>query len=642
MTDPFEQIAANLPTFDDDAEALLTLRQQAALDPVRGAPMEVTTPQGDVVECEPGKWRIEALADRRTDLPINCPVQPLGTKGKTFFFLNPLGEVHDLTDSSSGKGPIDALFKGRPRYVEWAWPRFAAPKRKSDPWTVKGYEADEARRDLFAACAFKGVFELEDRVRGRGAWRHKDGSLVFHAGDAVWLDGKWRGPGEYSRQIYPGRPPIGRPAAALEPCGEGSAGDILLQGLASWKWDRPELDPRLALGWVMCAMVGGALDQRPLIYVTGGEGTGKSTLQKLLRILMNGALLATSNTTQAGIYQRVQQDSVAVMVDEMEAKEDTRNSDKLLELARIAYSGDKMQRGGKDGVGQEFSVYSSMLFSSIAMPPIDSQDASRMAILRLRERDRPEPGEKPVEILRELGLRNGDRAGELGRQLLRRMFTWFEIEGAEARWDRLLEGFRAALKTAGHSDRAADTFGALAAGCHCALSDTYPDAGELRQWATWLKPEALEETSEKQSTWQRCWWHMMEAQPEVWRASSVKSVGQVLTDWRTWCDDQSDTIDIKKRAEEVNQKLAQVGLAISFPKGADHVFRAARLFVPLKQPALHSLFADTAWAGRQGQPGPWGGVLRQMPQEYWFISTCDRVVNVAQKGLMIELAMVLA
>jgi stalled ribosome rescue protein Dom34 len=67
---------------------------------------------------------------------------------------------------------------------------------------------------------------------------------------------------------------------------------------------------------------------------------------------MNGALMSTSNTTQAGIYQKVRQDSVAIMVDEMEAKEDTRTTDKILELARIAYSGDKMQRGGKDGVGR--------------------------------------------------------------------------------------------------------------------------------------------------------------------------------------------------------------------------------------------------------------------------------------------------
>jgi ABC-type multidrug transport system fused ATPase/permease subunit len=58
---------------------------------------------------------------------------------------------------------------------------------------------------------------------------------------------------------------------------------VLLQALQSWNWDRGELDARLALGWLMTALVGGALEQRPVVYVVGTEGAGKSTLQKLLR-----------------------------------------------------------------------------------------------------------------------------------------------------------------------------------------------------------------------------------------------------------------------------------------------------------------------------------------------------------------------
>jgi hypothetical protein len=212
------------------------------------------------------------------------------------------------------------------------------------------------------------------------------------------------------------------------------------------------------------------------------EGSGKSTLQKLLRLLMNGALLATSNTTQAGIYQKVKQDSVAVMVDEMEAKEDTRTTDKILELARVAYSGDKMQRGGKDGVGQEFSVFSSFMFSSIAMPAIDAQDASRMAVLgcgRARRDGR--------DVLGELGLKDGAKVALIGRQLLRRMFAWFEMDGGRTRWERLRDEFREALKAAGHEDRSADTFGALAAGCHVALCDEMPTPASWPMGG-WLRP----------------------------------------------------------------------------------------------------------------------------------------------------------
>ena len=621
QSDPLAEIAASLPDFDDDAEALLSLREQGMRDPIMGGAMNVAKVGDDDEYLEPAEWRRAGYLDRRTGLPKNCPVIPLGKNMDVFFYLNTLGEVHTLA-ANAGKGHIDALFAGRGRYLPWAWPRLTPPKKEGDGWTVTNWAAEEARQDLFAACAFKGTFELEDRVRGRGAWRDDDGSLIYHAGDAVYVGGRWRPPGEHGRFIYPGRPRIGRPGETYQEAGEGSPGDLMLQALQSWNWDRGELDARLTLGWLMTALVGGGLEQRPVAYVVGTEGAGKSTLQKLLRLVMNGALVSTSNTTQAGIYQKVKQDSIAVMVDEMEAKEDTRTTDKILELARIAYSGDKMQRGGKDGIGQEFSVMSSFLFSSIALPAMDAQDASRMAVLMMRERVKPAEGEKPVDVLRELGLRDGKNAQAVGRHLLKRMFAWFE------RWDALREVMRQTLISAGHEDRSADTFGALAAGCHVALCDEMPDPEQLRQWAGWLKAETLSETASKEKTWQRCFWHIMEAAPEALRHNTHhKSVGSAVLGFQR----QAAAID------DLIKVLNTCGMALSFPKGAEKSIEYARLFVPFKSPPLHSLFEGTPWAGRLGAPGPWGHVLRQMPREHWTVSTCDKGLNKAAKGLMISL-----
>lgn len=633
--DPFAAIGASLPSFEDedDAALTLTLRQQAFLDPVPGGPMNMAPKGEDEQLCEPGQWR-DMFANFKTGLPTNSPVTPLGKlatlSGTTYFFLDTLGEVAVLAENA-GKGHITSLFSGRPRYLEWAWPRFA---KAGKGWVVKGWEAEQARGELFAACAYMGTFELEDRVRGRGAWRDEAGSLVYHAGDAIWIDGRWRPPGAHGRFIYPGRPKIGRPTRGYEVQGEGSPGDVLLTGLKSWNWERPELDPRLALGWLMTAMVGGALEQRPVAYVVGTEGAGKSTLQKLFRLLMNGALLATSNTTQAGIYQKVKQDSVAVLVDEMEAKEDTRTTDKILELARVAYSGDKMQRGGKDGVGQEFSVNSSFLMSSIAMPPVDAQDASRMAVLMLRERVRPKPGQGADTTLEDLGLRDGKKVSEIGRQLLRRMTVWFTAEGGRPSWDALIRAFKDALILSGHSDRAADTFGALAAGYHAAVRDGLPDASELKEWTDLLRPDRLVETSGREKTWRRCFMHLMEAQPEVIRHTSKKSVGAALMDWRENGYDPQDT-------------LKMFGMAISWGKddfGAamPETWDYARLFVPAKHPGLNSLFAGTPWAGRMGAPGPWLGVLRQMPKHLWKEGKCDKGLDKKASGIFINLDAALA
>lgn len=643
-----DAIANALPTFEDEDENFrdLTLRQQAMLDPIMGGPMNLGA-KGDPEELiEPGRWRDHHL-NFKTGLPSNCPVIPLGKlatlSGTTYFFLDTLGEVAVLAENA-GKGNIASLFSGRPLYLPWAWPRIA---KAGGGWAVKGWEADEARNDLFAACAYMGTFELEDRVRGRGAWRDESGGLIYHAGDAILIEGRWRPPGAHGRFIYPGRPKIGRPWPKYEGEGEGSPGDILFNGLQSWNWERPLLDPRLALGWVVLAMIGGALEQRPVGYVVGTEGAGKSTLQKLFRLLMNGALLATSNTTQAGIYQKVKQDSVAVLVDEMEAKEDTRTTDKILELARVAYSGDKMQRGGKDGVGQEFSVNSSFLMSSIAMPPVDAQDASRMAVLMLRERVKPVSvdGAKPVDILTSLGLKDGKKVSDIGRQLLRRLVGWFAFEGDRPRWDALIDAFRAALIDSGHSDRAADTFGTLAAGYHAAMRDDMPEAGELAEWMALLKPDTLVETSGREKTWRRSFMHLIEAQPENLRHGTHKSVGSVLLNWRNNFDLQS--VGQKSTIDDVMYVLKMFGMTISWGKDDQGVavpenFEHARLFIPAKHPGLNVLFAGTPWAGRMGAPGPWLGVLRQMPKHLWKEGKCDKGLDRKTSGIFVQLSAVLS
>lgn len=629
-----DAIASALPTFEEEEKAALTevLREQSLRDPHRGDPMEVELPTGGSDSVMPGQWRM-GYVTHRTGLPINCPVTPLGKLGNItgtiYFFLDTLGEVVALAENA-GKGNIASLFSGRWKYLEWAWPRLSPPKRKGDPWQVKGWEADEARNELFAACAYMGTFELEDRVRGRGAWRDDAGGLIYHAGDQIWIGGRWMPPGAHGRFIYPGRPKIGRPARRFEPQGEGSPGWVLQEGLKSWNWERPELDPRLAQGWIMTALIGGALEVRPVGYIVGTEGAGKSTFQKMARLLMNGALLATSNTTQAGIYQKVKQDSVAVLVDEMEAKEDTRTTDKILELARVAYSGDKMQRGGKDGVGQEFSVNSSFLMSSIAMPPVDAQDASRMAVLMLRERLKPVAvdGVKPVDILTELGLKDAKTVGEIGRQLMRRLVVWFEMEGNRPRWDRLIEAFRQALIDSGHSDRAADTFGTLAAGYHASVRDTYPDESELAEWAALLKPSTLVETSGREKTWRRCFIHMLDAQPDALRTFSKKSAGEALLTFK----------NAPASSEDVNFFLKMCGLSVSWPKNEVETWATARLFVPAKHPMLNSLFAGTPWAGRMGAPGPWLGVLRQMPKHLWEPGKCGKGLDSKASGIFINVA----
>ena len=618
--DPFEAIAAALPDFD--REEAVTLRQMAMRDPLPGCPMEVQIfPGADPESIEPGQWLSRGAVDGSTGLPIGCPVIPLGMDGQTAWFLNTLGAVVCLEAGSSGKGPIGALFGGRSRWLEWAWPRWSKindPSSAKPKFEVIGWQADDARQALFDACAYRGAFSLEDQVRGRGAWRDDVGGLIYHAGDEVYLDGRWRPCGAHGDFIYPRRAKIGRPVARKHAPGRGSAGDHLLELLRTFSWERGEMDAQLMLGWVMTAKMGGALIRRPVAFVTGPEGSGKSVLHGMLRLVMNGALIKSSNTTQAGIYQKLREDSIAIMIDEMEAAEDTRIVQKILELARIAYSGDSLSRGGQNGTGRDFTLRSSFLGSSIAKPATDASDDSRMACMNLRERETA-GGRLDVD---------GATLDMIGRQLMRRIFDHW------SRWDRLCEIFRKGLIDIGHSDRACDTFAPLCAGAHLALSDDDPSAEDLARWAAWLDPRQLTEISNREKTWRRCLTYLLEVQPAAFASprDTHKSVGQILDAFR----------NKKANAEDVNDYLRRVGLAFSWPAGQwDQTYETGRLFVPAKHPALNTLFEGTPWAGRPAAPGPWGGVLRQMPKPLFQNGKSDKGLDQKLSGLFINLAQAL-
>lgn len=601
--DPFEAIGAALAI---EADELQSLKEQAGLDPLRGCPMIVGEGR-NAVEVEPGAWQGE-FADRFTGLPPECPVKPLGFEGDAFYFLNPVGQVATLKASSSGKGPIDALFAGRSGFLEWAWPRWSGEGEKR---SVKGYEADEARRALFDACAYIGSFDDMERVRGRGAWTDELGRLVYHAGDRVWFDGRWRQPGEHGPWVFPARTAVMTPHPHQVADGDGSPAQVVLESLRTWNWQRGELDARLLLGWICAAMVGGALDWRPMVFLTGDQATGKSTLQSLIKHLMGGLLVQSTNTTAAGIYQKVQHDSAPVSVDELEAEADTRRADDVIKLARVAASGGLLLRGGSDHNGKEFQARSAFAFSAINPPPLNMQDQSRIAILALRA--------LPTDVM---SPPLPEKPHDLGRQILRRMMD------AWPRWRRVLGIFRKAMMEAGQGGRAADQFGTLAAAYHVAMYDSDPDKAQLAEWVDWLQPSELSETSDAVPNWRQCLNHMLDVQADALRnqAGKIRSVGAAVEIFQR-LGSPEDLIDVCKL----------VGLAVSWPAGAPETWEHARLFIPTTHPQVNELFRGTQWAGRPGAPGVWGYALRQADEGLWSSGKCDKGLDKKRSGVFVAL-----
>lgn len=457
-------------------------------------------------------------------MPDDCPVVPVGTHDGIFYFLTTLGELRGLAADKVANKHIVAMFAPDSQYLIDTWPRKKEVKSRDAngdeiiEWIVTGWRTDDVAMLLMDVAARKGVWDAREKVRGRGAWLGDDGALILHSGNHVLIDGGWKRPGEYHGMVYPTAPPgpkpagagvAGVPAVELAPKLVGSlrargieipddigAGPLIYELIRTWNWARPDIDPHLLVGWIMCAPFGGAFDYRPLVWITGDAATGKSALQKLLAYLLgDGGLLQSPDATEAGVRQVLGQQSLPVTIDEAEADANNAKILALVKLARLAASsqGDLL-RGGQDHKGHNFKARTCFLFTSILVPPIPPQDKSRLAVLELGTL---------VGELREPDMDKREIAA-LGAQLRREFVDNWRF------WPGCLNNYKNVLiDIGGHGGRVADQFGTLLAGAHMVLGADNPDAGELYAWGDRLNIATLAETADNESDGKLCVQHLL-------------------------------------------------------------------------------------------------------------------------------------
>lgn len=614
-SDPFDAIGAALapaePATSDDWQ-MMDLRERSRLDPLPDTPLEVN---GE--DVEPGAWG--GLADKWTGLPPLCPVVPLGrTKGMSHF-LDAMGDLAELKDSSSGKGPIGGLFAGRSRYLEWAWPRFSKPSKANPRGRVVGWEADNARQALVDACAFSGAYD-PDLMHGRGAWRDDRGGLTYHAGDRVFVNGAWKTPGRHEGWVYPTRPRIGAPWPMEVTDGRYGPFEQLKDVLETWTWRRKTVDPHLLAGWACMAMIAGALDWRAMVFITAEKGSGKSTLLTLLKFVFGRGLLKTGNTTGAYLYQKLAHDCIPVVIDELEAQPSNggASAQKVIELIRMASSGDKVGRGSSEGLAKEFECRSAFVCTSINIPAMRGQDQSRFAILNLDQFAEAEADPKIP----------WDTMEKIGRQLLRRMLDGFP------RYQATLVTFKEALiKQGGHDARGAEQFGALLAAAHIAEHDAAPTPAQLSHWAGLLKASQMSETANKTEDWRECLNHLCDVIPEGLKNKSHKlpTLGMRLAAFRKDCQSGPPL-------DELRDICTMMGLGLSFPKGVLPTWDNARLFIPGSHPETRKQFVGTTWEGVAGATGVWATTLQRAPQDMIWTGASGAGLDKKRWGLFVQLA----
>lgn len=569
----------------------------------------------------PGQWP----GFPHDNLPPGCPVHVIGrdVSGMVYCLTaNGLMRAVERWDMPA----LADLFSPQINFLFWAWPGWGKKKvwdaedqvMREEPQVVR-VERDKVAICLINQAAKRPLFDPAKQHRGRGGWKDKSDRFIWHSGSWLWTSARGRmersRPAEHDGFLYT------RQAATIEPWDmavnqQESPAQRILADLRTWKWERPYLDPVLCLGWLATALMGGALKVRPIIFTTGGAGVGKSTLHELFRNVLEGAVITFADTTAAGIYQRVKQDSLPVMVDELESKPGSSKGSAIIDLARIAFTGADMGRGGADHEAVGFKLWVSFLFSAINPPAMTEADRSRMAILNLGRLD-TEDGTKALTV------KDTD-----GRMMLRQIMDgWGEFQNRLQDWDEVLRAHKL-------DSRSIDTFGTLLAAAELLIgAEALEEFGLPVTDATHLGEIIAEATraerSERLDNWHKCVNHLLDCSIDAWRDGIKPTVGGVMQ--RLEEPLEQDGLELRFG----QQRLALVNLSA---RDKLEPGRGFCLAVPRDGPQLRKLFSDTEW-----QAGGWWQALKQAPADIVIRNAERRHQNIKINGttrlcLLIDMA----
>ncbi len=241
------------------------------------------------------------------------------------------------------------------------------------PAKKTGFNAIDAGESLMAACRSNGAF-IPSRVRGRGVWLEGD-TVVLNFGGAVHSD--------VHRYLCFERIALDQDQT-IDPA-------RVLAFLERFRWRNP-LSAKLLFGWLVIAVICGALRWRPHVFIYGPARSGKTTIHGVASHLLTPLVVAADGqSTEAGIRQTLGPDSLPVIIDEFESDQNGGSLRNILRLARSASSAEvAVLKGTPEGKAMTFSLRTAFLFAAINPRGMSAADQSRITMLELmmHENDR--------------------------------------------------------------------------------------------------------------------------------------------------------------------------------------------------------------------------------------------------------------
>jgi putative DNA primase/helicase len=486
-------------------------------------------------------------------------LKALGTSGEKFFYISSQGnQVIPLTSGGHNK---NNLFRLMP--VSY-WEAIYEGKR--------GTKWDQAFSDLMNQCHQVGPFNPE-KIRGVGVWEDR-GKLVLNTGNGIYCDGRIHGVGELqTKYIYQSGPKIKTPDAktlSVEEC------KPLIDAASHMNWKKDD-SVFLICGFLALAPFCGALQWRPHMWITGGFGSGKSTVMEwfVRAVLGDTSLYFLGNTTEAGIRQSVGYDARPVIFDEFETVDNTTDVrvKSVLDLIRQASSESdaRIAKGSAGGSAIDYRATFCAIVSSIQVNLTNGADKSRFSVLEL---EKVEKNTQQWELLRKkLDVLDSN----FSERLFSRIFKMWETIKINK------ESFHKALALK-YDQRVGQQYGTLLAGYAVLVSDDVLSEGDVQRIIGNMdftdRDGVASETDEI-----ACLNHLLGSKVRIQESINIleKTIGTFL--------------DISKTEVYIKSLIPSVGVRVD-----DDFF-----YVANHHPALNAVFQNTRWAN-----GKWNRSLARI------------------------------
>ncbi|MBB1074490.1 hypothetical protein HUU62_08710 [Rhodoferax sp. 4810] len=394
----------------------------------------------------------------------NLHFRSLGYNGDKFYFFTTAGkQVRELSASKLSRET--ELFTLAP--MDW-WEREFALDQGFSRQAVK-----MAANFLIQNCYQKGVFNADNK-RGRGAWCDGE-SIIVHAGDRLFIDNR------ETDLVIADTDAV----YECEPRIEITTDNPLTTDESKRVWDwamslnfEKQTHSVLLLGWLSCALAGGALNWRPHIFLNGSKGCGKSSiLDTMLHLLGGFAIAAKGDTSAAGLRQVLQNSALPVLFDEAESDSIRAQAkmDDVLSLMRHASANleARVIKGSSGGQASSYAVRSCFCLSAIRDPIKQAADMSRITTLSLKNSNY-QSSEKQRTVTQPLADVICDKS--FASRFRARVFS---------RLPQLLESiqlFTDALKETFPDSRMRDQIGALLGGMWVVIYDELPTHEQMNYY----------------------------------------------------------------------------------------------------------------------------------------------------------------